>query len=101
MRKSTRFLLVVPLLSVFATLSLSAVAEDTKKSVPKPPVTQQKKGHGDKAGLNAGGNQAAGTSGAGAPQQQNGGEPGPSAADVVGGAVGGAVGGLLGAFGPK
>ena len=92
MKKSTRFMLVVPLLSIFAVSSLSALADDHKKSGG---ATSGMKGAGAK-----------GSSGGAA--HQKGGQPGSPANVVdgavngaVGGAISGAVGGLLGAFGPK
>jgi hypothetical protein len=94
MSRLSRFMLVVPLLSVFSASSLSAALADDKKSAPKVSATQQN-GPTNKSGK-TGGTASQGGTGSG----QAG-----SAADAIGGAVGGAVGnavgGLLGAFGPK
>jgi hypothetical protein len=108
MRTSTRFLIAVPLLSIFTAASLSAaLAEDHKKGAGKAPAVQMKADKGGK-GVKAAGGNAKGFSGAGRPDsaaETVGGAVGGTVGDAVGGtvgsAVGGAIGGLLGAFGPK
>jgi hypothetical protein len=94
MRRLTRLMLVVPLLSVFTALSLSAALADDKKSAPKVSTTQQK-GLTDKAGKTSG---TASHGGAGSGQA---GAAVDAINGMMGGAVGNAVGGLLGGFGPK
>ena len=112
MRNSTRFLLVLPLISAFSAASLSALAEDAKKPVPKAPSAQQgsgtkmgstggkgqtptgSQGHNEKAG-STGKSQSA-SHGEGQAPQQSGGQNGSSSGDLVGGIVGGAVGGAVG-----
>jgi hypothetical protein len=104
MRKSTRFLLVGSLLSIFAASSLSALAEDHKKSVPKAPAAQLKadKGVKDKGGIKGAGKGFAGDGKGGeAAGGAVGGTVGDAVGGTVGGAVGSAIGGILGAFGPK
>ena len=104
MRKSTRIMLVVPLLSLFIAWSLSALADDHTKSTPKVPATQLKTDKGTKT-VGAG---AKGFSGGSKPDSAAdvGGAVGGTVGDAVGGAVGGTVGGavggfLNGAFGPR
>lgn len=116
MRNSTHFLLAAPLVSAFAAIPLSAVA-DNAKPAPKAPTAQQgngakmgstgspnakdqhssgTKGHNEKGGgTGSTGKGQASSHGEGQAPQQSGGQIGSSAGDLVGGIVGGAVGGLL------